>query len=357
MPVEHFKQNDNTLAIAYYRFSSNAQDAISIDRQRDEVEAYAKEKGLTLVKEYVDEARSGTDSDRPGFQRMLAEVFQLKPAWLLMWSSSRLGRDAGDVLQAKKILRLAGCAYDYVSEATPSITADGMFMDGILDLSNQKYSLTMSDDIRSGINKKAGLCRYLGVPIYGYKAVPCPEDPKSKIYEIDDDQAVWVRLAFKKCADGVPLADIARDMNQAGQRTTRDGEWNANSVARLLHHEQYKGVYSHAGVRVEDGMPRLISDRLFESVSKRLEANKRYRTRKKAKGGSDGVSEALEGYDWWLSPYLKCGECGEPMSGGVAYSHTGRPYHYYRCNGRVRKKGCGKKHVRAEFLSRTTLSE
>lgn len=355
MPVIHFEQNDNNLAIAYYRFSSNAQDAISIERQREAVQEYAQERGLTIVKEYKDEARSGTDSDRPGFQHMLAEVFQLKPAWLLLWSSSRLGRDMADVMQAKKILRMAGCAYDYVSEATPSMTADGAFMDGILDLANQKYSYTMSDDITSGIQKKAKLCRYLGTPIYGYKAVACPEDPKSKVYAVDDDAAVWVRLAFQKCADGVSLADIARDMNQAGQRTTRDGEWNVNGVARMLHHEQYKGVYTYAGVRVEGGMPRLVDDELFERAQERLEQNRRHYTRKKAQEGLETLSEAQSGHDWWLSPYLRCGECGEPMSGSTGHSKTGKPYYYYRCNGRLKKRECGKKHIRAEVLEDIVL--
>lgn len=43
MPVIKTAQNDDTLAIAYYRFSSNAQDAISIERQRDEVQKYTAE--------------------------------------------------------------------------------------------------------------------------------------------------------------------------------------------------------------------------------------------------------------------------------------------------------------------------
>lgn len=47
-----FVQNNNNLAIAYYRYSSHAQNEMSIDQQRKEAERYAKAHGFTIIKEY-----------------------------------------------------------------------------------------------------------------------------------------------------------------------------------------------------------------------------------------------------------------------------------------------------------------
>lgn len=51
---KQFKQNDNNLAIAYYRFSSHSQNEASIDRQREQAQAFAKAHAYNIVKEYED---------------------------------------------------------------------------------------------------------------------------------------------------------------------------------------------------------------------------------------------------------------------------------------------------------------
>ena len=69
-----FVQNNNNLAIAYYRYSSHAQNEASIAQQREAAEKYAEAHGFTIMKEYADEALPGTSDDRPKFQLMLTEV-------------------------------------------------------------------------------------------------------------------------------------------------------------------------------------------------------------------------------------------------------------------------------------------
>ena len=71
---KEFTQNNNNYAIAYYRFSSHAQNEASIDQQREQARAYARGHDLKIIKEYSDAAISGTRDDRPGFQLMLSEV-------------------------------------------------------------------------------------------------------------------------------------------------------------------------------------------------------------------------------------------------------------------------------------------
>lgn len=52
--------NDNSLAIAYYRYSSAAQNGASIDQQRELVHRWVDSEGLTIVREYDDPVKTGT---------------------------------------------------------------------------------------------------------------------------------------------------------------------------------------------------------------------------------------------------------------------------------------------------------
>ena len=65
-----FVQNDNNLAIAYYRFSSHSQYDASIDQQEELAHEWADKHGLNIVREYEDAAISGTTENRQGFQQL-----------------------------------------------------------------------------------------------------------------------------------------------------------------------------------------------------------------------------------------------------------------------------------------------
>lgn len=59
--------NDNTLAIAYYRFSSHSQNEATLEQQRELAHSREDAHGFTIVREYEDAAISGTTDARPGF--------------------------------------------------------------------------------------------------------------------------------------------------------------------------------------------------------------------------------------------------------------------------------------------------
>ena len=52
-------------------------DSVSIETQRTILQQYAKEQGLHVVGEYVDDGWSGTNFERPSFQRMMDDVDQV----------------------------------------------------------------------------------------------------------------------------------------------------------------------------------------------------------------------------------------------------------------------------------------
>lgn len=64
-------------AVIYARFSSDMQREESIDAQVRACKAYAKSKGYTVVKEYVDEAKSGRSTlTRDAYNQMMADAME-----------------------------------------------------------------------------------------------------------------------------------------------------------------------------------------------------------------------------------------------------------------------------------------
>lgn len=59
-------------AAAYARYSAENQDANSIAYQLEKIQSYCKDSNIPISAYYIDEARSGTNTDRQGFQNLLA---------------------------------------------------------------------------------------------------------------------------------------------------------------------------------------------------------------------------------------------------------------------------------------------
>ena len=65
----------------------------SIQTQRMMLRDYAQTNGLFVVDEYVDDGWSGTNYDRPGFQRMIDDIEDGKINCVVTKDLSRLGRN------------------------------------------------------------------------------------------------------------------------------------------------------------------------------------------------------------------------------------------------------------------------
>ena len=88
------KQPYNTaLYMRLSRDDENYGDSVSIETQRLVLNAYARDQGFFIVDEYVDDGWSGTNFERPGFQRMLQDIEAGKVNCVLVKDLSRFGRE------------------------------------------------------------------------------------------------------------------------------------------------------------------------------------------------------------------------------------------------------------------------
>ena len=68
-------------------------DSVSIQTQKTMLTQYAREQGFSNCEFFVDDGFSGTNYNRPDFQRMLEQIEDGKVAVVCVKDLSRLGRD------------------------------------------------------------------------------------------------------------------------------------------------------------------------------------------------------------------------------------------------------------------------
>ena len=317
--------------VIYARFSSHSQTEQSIEGQLKVCYEYAEANGHIIVGEYIDRAQSGTTDNREEFQRMIADSSKHTFDAVLVYQLDRFARNRYDSAINKERLRKNGVR---VISARENITDDasGVLIEGVLESIAEYYSAELSQKVRRGMDLNAEKClSFGGRPGLGYKV------DSEKRFQIDPETAPYVREIFERYADGETVADIVRDLNARQIRTLQGNEFNKNSLTRMLRNKRYTGVYIYKDQETPGGMPRIISDELFERVQRILDKNKA------APARSRGKEEYL------LTTKLFCGYCKEMMVGYSGKSMTGAKYCYYACKN-AKKKLCKKKTVRKEYI-------
>lgn len=335
--------NDNNLAIAYYRYSSDRQDT-SNKQQAKAAHEYAEAHGFKIIKEYADDAISGSKNDREKYQLMLSEIKTLKPAALILWKTDRFSRN-DDARYDKMTIRNAGCRIHYVAEVTPDDTPESLFMENIMEDMATYYLRQLAGNVKRGqrYNYEHGL--YLGVKMLGYTAEG--EGRHNKRYVVDPVTAPIVQRIYTDYVGGKSMQDICNELNNQGIRTVRNKKFTINSLRTILKNRAYIGEYKYADYVIKDGMPVLISKQLFDEAQLKLDFNKKFGAQN-ARGLDEDNSPRF-----WLTGKLYCGECGESMQGTSGTSKTGAKHYYYSCNDQhkgKRGKGCKKKPVKKEWI-------
>ena len=158
-----------------------------------------------------------------------------------------------------------------------------------------------------------------------------------KKFVINEDTAVIVRKIFELYAEGNTVAEINEYLNARQFKTVYGKEFNKCSLENILKNRKYIGIYWYSDIEIKDGMPRIISDELFNEVQDILEKNKKVRARSKAKE------------EYLLTTKLFCGLCKDLMVGFGGTSRTGKRSYYYACKNNI-KKLCGKKYACKQWL-------
>ena len=332
---------EKEMAVVYARFSSARQHETSIEGQLSAARRYAELKGYTIIHEYCDRAKTGTNDNREEFQRMLSDCAKKQFSVIITWKVDRFGRNREEITINKYRAKKHGVRVEYVAENIVE-GPEGVILESILEGMAEYYSLQLSQNVKRGMMeaaKKHHVTSGAAVP-YGYRV------SADKTHEIDPDKAPIVKKIFELYASGNSEADIVRYLNAKGYRTSRGNAFNRNSLKRMLKNEKYTGVYIFKDViRDENAIPAIIDKETFQKVQEMLKVNKKRPYNKWSYS------------DYILTGKLFCGKCESPMTGKSGTGRSGTKHCYYSCLNRQNKKGCDKDNVRQDYIEPLVLKK
>lgn len=331
--------------VAYARFSSDNQRVESIEAQERAIKEFCLKNNFNLVKVYKDEAISGTSvKDREKFVEMINDSKNKSFKFVVVHKFDRFARNRYDHALYEKRLEDNGVKLLSVLEQLND-SPESVILKSVLTGMNEYYSLNLSREVKKGLNENALKCVHNGgtVPL-GY------DIGEDRRYIINEAEAEIVRTIFKLYLNGVGYANIADILNKEGYRNKAGKEFRKTSVRDFLLNEKFVGNYVYGKkdkngkltgkeIKIEGGMPQIISPEDFYRVQERIN--------KRKKGAR---MTAITPY--YLSGFCTCGECGGNYSGGYRNKRRNGTINYgYLCMNRKTKiNDCKNKPVIKEVL-------
>lgn len=202
----------------YLRLShEEASDGLSLNNQREFLLRFAEgQKDLIIVDIYSDNGETGTNFDRPEWNRLMEDVRQKRVNCIVVKDLSRFGRnyiESGDYLET--VFPSSGVRFIAVTDHydTNNLNANELpplstMVKGIV---NEAYAKDISRKIFTikEIQQKNG--QYYGnIPPYGY--LKDPQDPHHLL--INPETAPVVRQIFQWKQSGLSHSEIARRLNE-----------------------------------------------------------------------------------------------------------------------------------------------
>ena len=376
------KQPYNTAL--YMRLSRDDEsygDSVSIETQRTILRRFAEENNLYVVGEYIDDGWSGTNFDRPNFQRMMQDVEAGKVNCIASKDLSRFGREHIMMdYYLEFVFPEKGIRYIAVSDNEDTEKGLSDFVP-FKNLFNEWFAKDTSRKVKNSLHAKflAGERTFAYAPL-GYK-----RDPDVKNRLVIDEETRWiVEKIFDLAFHGAGAAKITGILLDEQVPTpgwlnyTRYGTfaniyadapekkryaWTVAQVKSIVKNETYIGNSVHGiqtnisyknkkkirkppeeWLRIENTHEAIVSKEVFERVQEQIASRRR-----KIKTATTQIFSGL----------VKCADCGWSMSYGTNNSNS-KPFHYFVCTN-YRQHGpkhcdCTSHYIRYDTLYAYVLS-
>lgn len=263
----------------YTRVSTETQSekGYGLDAQREAIEKYAAQNGITLAGFFTDAGISGNlkddDADdainkRQGLIEMLAEITEGDTVIVL--NTSRLWRS--DMTKAIVRRELIKRSAHVVSIEQPrynlySKDPNDYLINAIMEALDVYERMSISLKLARGRTVKAKTgAKPAGVCPYGYEYAP---DKKSVI--VVPAEAQLVKFMFTEGQKGRSLGQIADALTAKGLQTRQGKTWQKGSIRAILRNEFYTGTLYHAGQPIKGTHEAIISKVQFGKVQAQLE--------------------------------------------------------------------------------------
>ncbi len=353
--------------------------SLSVENQKQALLHYFEnsEEDLKLIDIYIDDGRTGTDSDRFDFQRMLKDIEDKKVNCVIVKDLSRLSRNYAE---AGLYLEQFFVENDvrFISLSLPALDSYlrpdeiGSLATAMQNIMNDDFCRQTSIKIRGIFNIKRDEGLFIGAfAPYGYL-----KDPENKYHLIvDENTADTVRDIFRWFLSGESKMGIAKKLNDLGilnpseykksiglnYRNPNDVHkatyWSMRTIDMILKNQMYIGdmvqgkgkiksykIHKHVPVPEEEWF---IVPGTHEPI---ITSETFYKAQELLKRDTKVANNSHKLY--LFSGLLRCADCGKAM-----HRATTGDYVYYSCRTYKErsKKACTKHTIREDRLEKAVL--
>lgn len=323
---------------------------MSIETQRSFLTQYIQHRGWQVTEIYSDDGFSGSNFDRPAFQRMLHDIEAGRINTVITKDLSRLGRDQiGTAHYYQIYFPQRQVRYIAVAEGFDTSESGGTSaLFPFLTAANDFYIADISRKVRTALSTRKKDGKFIGSsPPLGYQ-----KDPEEKGHLIAEEQgAEIVQQIFQRYLSGGSVIGVAKTLTEQGIPTPSQckagglaqsrfpGVWSDTMVRRILTNPTYAGNLTQnrreklnyklhrrinlprdAWIIVPNTHEPLVSQEEFDRVQEMLAVR--------------SYSPAHEKAGHLLTGLAYCAECGSPMT----YVKESQTRTYMVCQG-YRKGG------------------
>lgn len=345
------KNTTSLTAAAYARYSTALQTETSIAAQLAAIEKYCEANRIQLYgKCYIDEARSGTNTDREGFQSLLADARHGLFNAVVVYDVSRGSRDVADWFAFRRQMAELGVKVLSVTNTLGDPDDPDSYLMELITVGIGQHQVLQSRQ-KSIAVKRVSAERGLfcgGYPPFGYRI-------EDRQYVINELEAPYVVMVFDMYARGASYREILAALDAKGIVGRKGRSFTPTGIKDMLDNERYTGKYiwferemrhmkKYVGrpgsepVKIEGAIPRIISDELWAAV----------RTRK-AENLHNRENKCKPGREYLLSGLVYCEDCGSAMI-GITTTSKGHEYKRYRCQGKARHRICTMQDISGDRL-------
>ncbi len=229
---------------------------VSIEYQKEIIYDFLKDKNdMVIYSVYCDDGATGTNFERPEFQRMMYDIYNGKVNCIIVKDLSRFGREyieMGEYLE--KIFPLIGVRFLAINDNHDNMVEPFNITVPIKNIINSFYVRDLSKKSAAALRIKQINGEYIGTyAVYGY--IKSPEDNHKLI--IDEEAAAVVRMIFDYKLQGYSNQQICRKLFEqkimppvrykyekgisTKGRYSDNIYWSDSTISAMLKNEMYIG--------------------------------------------------------------------------------------------------------------------
>lgn len=326
----------------------------SIANQRALLKNFASQQpDLAVVEQYSDDGFTGTNFQRPDFQRMIADIEAGKINCIIVKDLSRFGRDyinSGHYLE--RWFPEHGVRFMAINDHIDSASGPYDMLLPFKNVFNEQYARDISNKVKSAMQSKQRQGQFIGAfASYGYRKDPqnhnkllidpCAASVVQRIFDLYEQGSGKIRIAKMLNEEGIPCPSEYKKLNgeryHNGQKLGKTTYWTYATIHRMLKNQMYIGNLEqgraprqtmHGKAKQLDRAQWTVVEGTHEAIIARQQWE-----RVQALLAKDTRTPAFEQNISPFAGFLRCGDCGRAMS------KTNHPSGVYYCCGSYKRYG------------------